>query len=72
MIVMAAEREPVEIPDSMRVIKRDQGIACPDCGCRHWLTTKTAHKGAAVNRLRTCRHCGKKVRTAEKFVEGRQ
>ena len=44
----------------------NRGIECPNCGCRHFLTTHTEPlRNSQVRRRKVCRHCGKKVVTYE-------
>ncbi len=39
---------------------RADGMACPNCGCRHFETV-TEKVGETVRRVRRCRHCGRPV-----------
>ena len=52
--------------------KRDQaGIACPQCGCRHFFTTHTEPlRDGRIRRRKVCRHCGRKVLTFESTTAG--
>lgn len=47
--------------------KRDHaGIACPQCGCRHFYTTHTEPlRDGRIRRRKVCRHCGRKLLTFE-------
>jgi transcriptional regulator NrdR family protein len=45
------------------------GIACPRCGCRHFLTTNTEPlRNGRIRRRKTCRHCGRRIVTFEATV----
>lgn len=44
------------------------GVACPNCGCRHLLSGGVRRSGHLVIRHRTCRNCGRTVKTVEKAV----
>ncbi len=42
------------------------GIECPQCGCRHFLTTHTEPlQDGRIRRRKTCRHCHRKIVTYE-------
>lgn len=43
-----------------------QGLICPQCGCRHFevLYTRRALGGKLIRR-RACRHCGRRITTSE-------
>ena len=44
----------------------DRGIACPQCGCRHFYTTNTEPlRDGSIRRRKVCRHCGRKIVTHE-------
>lgn len=45
----------------------DQGVACPNCGCRH--VPKRWTRRVALKNLseRECRHCGRRFRTVERI-----
>ena len=45
--------------------KKEKGIACPDCGCRHLIVDATRKFFGGVTRYRICRNCGRRVRTRE-------
>jgi transcriptional regulator NrdR family protein len=47
-----------------------RGLICPRCGCRHFevLYTRPA-LGGKVLRRRACRHCGRRITTAETSVD---
>ena len=64
----------------MKLLKQEKkkkrrciGLKCPKCGCadfrdeigRPWKTVKTQPIPYAIRRYKTCRYCGKKVRTKE-------
>jgi transcriptional regulator NrdR family protein len=45
---------------------KDRGIACPQCGCRHFYTTNTEPlRDGRIRRRKVCRHCGRKIVTHE-------
>ena len=44
---------------------RAEGIACPDCRCRHLIAVRTRHRLGKINRVRECRNCGRKITTWE-------
>jgi len=46
----------------------DRGLQCPDCGCRDFRVVRTAHKPRAIQRLRQCRHCGRRMVTYERVA----
>ena len=42
------------------------GLVCPQCGCRHFEVLYTRRAlGAMLVRRRACRHCGRRITTAE-------
>lgn len=44
----------------------NKGLRCPRCGCGHFYTDKTVDvPGRRRRRYKTCRACGKRVRTTE-------
>ena len=46
--------------------KSDVGIACPQCGCRHFYTTHTEPlRDGRIRRRKVCRHCGRRIVTYE-------
>lgn len=47
---------------------REHGLMCRQCGCRDFRTVDTAHVGDHVRRVRVCRNCGERGKTAEKFL----
>lgn len=47
------------------------GIACPQCGCRHFYTTHTEPlRDGRIRRRKVCRHCGRKLLTFESTTAG--
>jgi C4-type Zn-finger protein len=43
-----------------------KGLRCPACGCGHFYVDKTVDiPGRRRRRYKTCRHCGRRVRTME-------
>lgn len=58
------------MPDhQQRDAEDDRGLRCRHCGCVHFrvLYTRRAWGGKLVRR-RECRHCGKRVTTAERII----
>jgi len=48
---------------------RDRGLVCPRCGCRLFSVVYTRPMtGSTIQRRRQCRHCGKRITTAERAV----
>ena len=45
-----------------------EGLECRRCGCRHFLTLYTRHRGDAIQRRKECRYCGLRIFTREKAV----
>lgn len=48
----------------------DRGIQCPNCGCRDLRTRRTNPRDGRIQRVKFCRHCGRKVITVEKALDG--
>jgi len=48
-----------------------KGLACPQCGCRHFFVvyTRRATNGRIIRR-RECRHCGRRISTTERLTGG--
>lgn len=53
----------------------DRGISCPKCGCRHCPQDKTEvdktialGPNKSIQRVRVCRHCGKRFVTQERVI----
>jgi hypothetical protein len=44
----------------------DLGLVCGTCGCRHFLTVYTRPKRGHIQRLKECRHCGRRIVTRER------
>jgi transcriptional regulator NrdR family protein len=44
------------------------GIACPQCGCRHFDVVKIVRATGYLRRRRECRNCGRRVTTSERIV----
>lgn len=45
-----------------------RGIACPNCGCRHFEVVKTRPHDGEISRRKQCRHCGQRVTTMETLI----
>lgn len=46
--------------------RKDAGIECPACGCRHFYTTHTEPlRDGRIRRRKICRNCGRKMTTFE-------
>jgi transcriptional regulator NrdR family protein len=43
------------------------GLVCPKCGCRHFAVVYTRPRVGYIMRVRSCRHCGKRVVTRERI-----
>lgn len=43
----------------------ENGIECPNCGCRDWRTTHVYQLPDMIKRRRQCRHCPRKIVTFE-------
>lgn len=43
----------------------NNGLECPRCGCRHFLTAETERIPNAIRRTRVCRNCRWSIRTKE-------
>lgn len=43
----------------------EQGIACPNCGCRHFVVSYGRDVRGGHDRIKRCRHCKTRVRTTE-------
>jgi transcriptional regulator NrdR family protein len=46
--------------------REDRGIACPQCGCRHFYVVYTRPKAGKILRRKECRHCGRRLMTIER------
>jgi hypothetical protein len=53
----------------------DRGISCPKCACRHCPESKTEvaktialGPNKSIQRVRVCRHCGKRFVTLERVI----
>ena len=44
-----------------------KGLVCPKCGCRHLLVVYTRPQAGGILRVRSCRHCGKRIVTRERM-----
>ena len=44
----------------------ERGIACPKCGCRHLPVRYTRQRAGFIQRVRECRHCGRRLITRER------
>lgn len=69
--MIMAERKPSTLAELAAAANPAQGIPCPECRCRRWWVTTNRGKGDQIFRLRECRGCGHKIRTAERFVASR-
>ena len=47
-------------------IEQAKGLACPRCGCRHLFVVYTRAKPGHIFRVRSCRHCGRRLITRER------
>jgi hypothetical protein len=47
-----------------------RGIECPGCGCRDFRTRRTNPRDGRIQREKYCRHCGRKIVTVEKPLDG--
>jgi DNA-directed RNA polymerase subunit RPC12/RpoP len=45
----------------------ERGLACPKCGCRHLPVRYTRQRPGFIQRIRECRHCGRRVITRERL-----
>ncbi len=45
----------------------EAGLICPKCGCRHLFVVYTRPRAGHILRLRSCRHCGKRLLTRERL-----
>jgi DNA-directed RNA polymerase subunit RPC12/RpoP len=45
-----------------------KGIACPDCGGKPLVTNRYYPLPGQIVRYRTCRKCGRKIRTRERVI----
>lgn len=43
-----------------------QGLVCRRCGCRHLPVVYTRPRPGHIQRVRSCRHCGKRTVTRER------
>lgn len=43
------------------------GLECTRCGCRHFLVVYTRPGDKCIKRVRSCRHCGRRVVTRERM-----
>ena len=51
---------------TQKPIKRELGIACTRCGCRHFKTSNTEPlRDGRIRRRKICRHWGRKIVTFE-------
>ena len=58
--------EGKELKDTTDKKKSPIGIACPQCGCRHFYTTHTEPlRDGRIRRRKECRHCGHRIVTFE-------
>lgn len=54
-------------PENSNPPKRDLGLQCPKCGCRHLPVWYTRKRPGHILRVRRCRHCGRRVTTRERL-----
>lgn len=45
---------------------QEVGIRCPSCHCRHAPVSYTRQRRDGIQRVRVCRHCGRKFATFER------
>jgi hypothetical protein len=44
------------------------GVACPNCGCTHFITANTEKPvQGLIRRRKICRHCGRRIVTHEEL-----
>lgn len=48
--------------------KTDQAIKCPKCAAARFRIVFTRHNGREVLRVKACKACGHRLRTAERVV----
>lgn len=62
--------EPADRPTLQQLAAGDSntGVACPACGCRHLVAVSTVRYGNKNYRYRSCRNCGKRVKTREEII----
>ena len=46
----------------------NRGLECPNCGCRHFYVVYTRPREKKIIRRKECRHCGRRMTTAEKMI----
>lgn len=44
------------------------GFECRSCGCRHFHVVYTRPTERGINRVRACRHCGRRIVTRETLL----
>ena len=64
------EKQPNQ-PARSQSDKRDKGVTCPECSCRHIPAIGGTHEhfDGWTRKKRRCRNCGKIFRTIEQVVE---
>lgn len=63
--------EPVARPQTPPGRQRGRGIHCPACGGARWKICFTRHYTGSTRRVRECKDCGHRIRTAERCVTNR-
>lgn len=48
---------------------RDRGLKCPFCNGTSFEVDRVGKAAGAIRRVRTCKSCGRKVRTSETIIE---
>lgn len=64
-------KTPIPKPDAPtpKPAPPPRGLCCPRCGCGHFEVVYTRpHHGGKIVRRRECRHCGKRILTAERVI----
>jgi hypothetical protein len=46
----------------------EKGLACRNCGCKHFYTDHTKKGVGMVIRYKHCRHCGKRAVSIERIA----
>jgi C4-type Zn-finger protein len=52
----------------MEAMQNAGKMECPNCGCHQFDTISTTRNNNYIRRRKVCRHCGRKVSTAEAIV----
>jgi DNA-directed RNA polymerase subunit RPC12/RpoP len=64
--------KPIRLSAQITAVRNNgQGIACPQCGCRHFTKVRnTMPRPDEIKRYRKCRNCGKTITTYERTASG--